>query len=486
MAQESLKEKTIKGTGWSAVDNIANQGITFLTGLVLARLLTPEEYGLIAIISIFINVFNSFVDSGLSNALIRKNNANDTDYNTVFWSNLSISVLLSIVLFFGAIPIAKFFSRPQLEPLTQVMSVILIINAFAIIQRTILIKKIDFKTQTKVSLIASISSGVVGIAMAFIGLGVWALVLQQITRQFLNSLFLWIFSKWRPMWEFSKSSFNDFFGFGWKLLVSSIIGTIWNELYQVVIGRFYTPATLGQYTRASQFGSIFSSNITGVVMRVSYPVLSGIKEDKERLREAYRRIIKVTMLVTMCCMIGLAGCAGSFVYVLVGRQWMDCVPMLQILCFNLMLYPLHSINLNMLQVQGRSDIFLKLEIIKRIIGIGPLLLGVFVGIYWMLISSVFVGFFSFYLNARFSGPYLNYDVLNQVKDIMPSFFVALLMGLIVYFIGLIKLNPFILLPVQVLVGVVCVILICKLMRLNEYNEIKVICVNTLIKLKSLI
>lgn len=486
MSEESLKNKTVKGASWSFIDSIAGQGITFLVGLVLARLLTPEEYGLIGIIIIFIAVFNSIVDSGFSNALIRKNDAKDIDYNTVFISNLVLSAVLFGVLYISAPAISNFFNQPQLIPLLRVMGSIVIINAFAIIQRTILVKKVDFKTQTKVSLISSITSGVVGIGMAVGGLGVWSLVGQQISRQFLNSVFLWIYSRWYPKLQFSIQSFMELFTFGWKLLVSSLIDTVWREIYQVIIGKCYSPVALGQYTRALQFASICSSNLTTVVQRVSFPVLSSVQDDKERLKNGYRRIIKVAMLVTFVLMLGLAAVAKPLVLSLIGEQWLPCVPFLQIICLQMMLYPLHSLNLNMLQVQGRSDLFLKLEIIKKIIAIGPLLLGIFVNIYWMLGGSVVTGCIAYYLNAYYSGPFLNYSIKEQVKDILPSFGVAVAMAVLVYAMSFIPLNPFILLPLQIVAGAIITISICETTKLPEYLEIKGIAlpiINKVIKRK---
>ncbi len=472
MAEESLKNKTVKGASWSFIDSIAGQGITFLVGLVLARLLTPEEYGLIGIITIFIAVFNSIVDSGFSNALIRKNDAKDIDYNTVFISNLVVSVVLFWVLFLCAPFISRFFNQPQLIPLLRVMGSIVIINAFAIIQRTIFVKNVDFKTQTKVSVISSITSGVVGIGMAVSGCGVWSLVGQQISRQFLNTAFLWLYSKWYPKLHFSFQSFKELFSFGWKLLVSGLIDTVWREIYQVVIGKCYSPATLGMYTRAQQFASICSSNLTSVVQRVSYPVLSSVQDDKERLKNGYKRIIKVTMLLTFTLMLGLAAVAKPMVLALIGEQWLSCVPFLQIICLQMMLYPLHSLNLNMLQVQGRSDLFLRLEIIKKIIAVGPLLLGIFVDIYWMLGGSVLTGFISYYLNAYYSGPFLNYSIKEQVKDILPCFGVAVAMAVPVLAMSFIPMNPFILLPLQIVVGAVITITICEITKLPEYIEVK--------------
>lgn len=472
MAEESLKNKTVKGASWSFIDNVASQGITFLVGLVLARLLSPEEYGLIGIITIFIAVFNSIVDSGFSNALIRKNDAKEIDYNTVFITNLLLSIVLFGVLYLSAPAISNFFNQAQLLPLLRVMGIIVIINAFAIIQRAILVKKVDFKTQTKVSLISSISSGFVGIGMAFCDFGVWSLVGQQISRQFLNSSFLWFYSKWCPKLQFSIQSFKELFGFGWKLLISSLIDTAWREIYQVVIGKCYSPASLGQYARAQQFASICSSNLTTVVQRVSYPVLSSVQDDKERLKNGYKRIIKVTMMLAFTLILGLAAVAKPMILVMIGEQWLPCVPFLQIICLQMMLYPLHSLNLNMLQVQGRSDLFLKLEIIKKIIAIGPLLMGVFVDIYWMLGGSVLTGFISYYLNAYYSGPFLNYSIKEQVKDILPSFGVAAAMAVPVFAMSYIPLNPFVLLPLQIVTGAIITVLICEVTQLYEYIELK--------------
>lgn len=349
-----------------------------------------------------------------------------------------------------------------------------------------MVKKVDFKTQTKVSLISSISSGFIGIGMAVSDLGVWSLVGQQISRQFLNSAFLWIFSQWYPKIQFSFKSFKELFSFGWKLLVSGLIDTVWREIYQVVIGKCYTPVALGQYTRAQQFASICSSNLTSVVQRVSFPVLSSVQDDKERLKNGYKRIIKVTMLLTFVLMLGLAAVAKPLVLALIGEQWLPCVSYLQIICLQMMLYPLHSLNLNMLQVQGRSDLFLKLEIIKKIIAIGPLLLGIFVNIYWMLGGSVVTGFIAYYLNAYYSGPFLNYSIKEQVKDILPSFGVAIAMAVPVLAMSFIPMNPFILLLSQIVIGTIITIGICEATKLPEYLEIKGIAmpvINKVIKRK---
>lgn len=472
MNEGSLKNKTVKGIGWSALENVTRLGVTFVVSIVLARLLSPEEYGLIGILTIFIAVFNAIVDSGFTNALIRKQDATDTDYSTVFYTNLVLSVVLSAVLFFCAKPISIFFDRQELVLLTQVMSSVVIINALSLVQRVRTTKAIDFKTQTKITFISSVGSGILGITMAYMGHGVWALVGQQISNQLLTTLLFWIYNKWMPKLIFSWASFKDMWAFGSKLLASGLIDTVWKEIYQVVIGKCYSPATLGLYTRAKQFADLCSSNLTSVVQRVSYPVLSSIQDDKARLKEAYQRVIKTTMLPTFVLMLGMATCAEPMIYVLIGEQWLECVPMLQIICTYGMLFPLHALNLNMLQVQGRSDLFLKLEIIKKIIAIGPLLLGIFVDIYLMLGMSIITGVVSYYLNAYYSGPFLNYSIKEQVKDILPSFGVAVAMAVPVYAMSFIPLNPFILLPLQIVAGAIITIAICEVTKLPEYIELK--------------
>ena len=477
-----LRKKTLHGAGWSFIDNIANYGVSFIVGLILARMLTPQEYGLIGIILIFIALFNTIVDSGFSNALIRNKDAKEIDYNTVFFVNLAVSLLLFVICYFSAPVIATFFNEPQLTPLTRVMGIVVVINAFAIIQRTILIKKINFKIQTKVSLVASVGSGIIGIVMAVLGMGVWSLVAQQISRQLLNTIFLWLWNSWRPRMQFSYASFKEHFGFGWKLLTSSVIDTVWREIYQVVIGKYYAAAALGEYTRAKQFGDIFSSNMTSVVQRVTYPVLSSIQDDKDKLKYGYRRIIKTTMFIAFVCMLMLAAVSRPMIEVLIGNQWGEAAKMLPILCFNMMLYPLHAINLNMLQVQGRSDLFLRLEIIKKCIAVIPLCLGIFVGIYWMLWGSLCAGLFNYYLNSYYSGKFLNYDIITQIKDISPSFFLASAAALMVYAVSFIPMSLYIVFPMQLVVGLVAVIVLSEIFKIDEYKEIKKIVQSAIIKI----
>lgn len=469
---ESLKNKAVRGAKWSFIDNIANVGVAFLVGLVLARLLTPAEYGIMAMIAIFIAISTSIVDSGFSNALIRKVRIERIDYNTVFFFNLVVSIALYAILYAAAPAISDFFKEPVLTDVLRVLGWVLVINAFGIIPRTILVRNIDFKTQTKVSVISSVVSGVVGISMAIAGWGVWSLMWQQLSRQFLNSLFLWLFCKWIPVWEFSVKSFKEMFNFGYKLLLSGLLDTVYKNIYYVVIGRFYNSAQLGQYTRAEQFNTIFSSNLTSVVQRVSYPVLSSIQEEPERLREAYRRVIKLTMLVAFACMLGLAAVAKPLIIILIGEKWMPAVAFLQIICFSGMLYPLHAINLNILQVKGRSDLFLKLEIIKKIIAVGPVAIGIFYGIEYMLWGGVLTSFIAYFLNSYYSAELIHYPTKEQLKDIFPTFAVSLIVAAAMWSLSLLDMPMYVLLFVQIVAGLALAFALYEKLQLSEYLEAK--------------
>lgn len=472
MQQDTLKNKTIKGVGWSAADAFLGQGITFLVGLVLARILSPEEYGLIGICLIFTTVLNGVVDSGFSSALIRKKDATNDDFNTMFITNLVISFVLYIGLYFASPYIATFFDRTELTPLIRVLGVVLIINALSITQNTILTKRIDFKTKTKVSLISATISGVVGIAMAYSGFGVWALISQVLTKQLLYTICLWIFNRWWPNFTFSSESFRYMWGFGSKMMLSGLLDNIWKQLYQVVVGKFYSPATLGQYSRSKEYANIFSANLTSIVQRVSYPALAEIQDDKSRMIAAYRKVIKVTMFVTCVCMISIGAVAEPLIYCLIGPKWHEAATYLPLICITMSLYPLHAINLNMLQIQGRSDIFLYLDIIKKIIGIAPLAMGVFMNIYWMLTGSIVTGVISFFLNSYYTGKRLGYTSWMQLRDVSTSYAVAFTIAIAVYFLKYLPLSYWAILPIQIVIGVSVGIIVCERLQLTEYKEIK--------------
>ena len=480
---ESLKDRTVKGVAWSGIDNIAQFGVSFLVSIVLARLLSPDDYGLIGIIAIFTAICTTLINGGFTNALIRKKDVTDDDYNTAFIVNLWMSIMLYAVIYFCSPFIAKFFGRDELVLLTRVSSVSLIIGALAIVQQTRLTKRIDFKTQTKITLIASISSGVIGIAMALLGYGVWSLVAQQISSQAFRTVLLWLFNHWSPRFSFSKKSFKDLFGFGWKIMVSGLLDTLWKELYQVIVGKFYSPATLGQYTRAKQFSQLFSSNLTNVIQRVTFPVLSNIQDDKERMVGAYRRIIKTTMFFTAISMFSLGAVSEPFLYCLIGPKWSEAAMYLPLICIVASLYPLHAINLNMLQIQGRSDIFLGLEVVKKIISLGPLFVGAFIGIMPMLYASLLSGIIAYFLNSYYTGKKLGYTSWMQIKDVAPSYGVAFAVALSVWFLKYLPVSNWIILPLQIMVGSVFFFILCSICKLEEYAETKRIISSFIKKLK---
>lgn len=482
MSESSLRNKTIKGTFWSAADAFLGQGITFVVGIVLARLLSPEEYGMIGICLIFTTILNGIVDSGFSNAIIRKKEATNDDYNTMFITNMVVSVVLYALLYFSAPLISSFFQM-KLTSIVRVIGLVLIINGLSLTQQTNLTKKIDFKTKTKASIVSAIISGAIGIGMAYAGFGVWALVAQLLSKQIVYTIALWILNRWMPNFHFSVESFKYMWGFGWKLLVSGLLDRLWAQMYQVVVGKFYSPATLGQYTRGREYANIFSANITSIVQRVTYPVLAEVQDEKERMVSAYRKVIKMTMFVICVCMISLGAVAEPLIYCLIGEKWHQAATFLPLICISMSLYPLHAINLNMLQVQGRSDIFLYLEIVKKIIAIGPLCIGIFFDIYWMLVGSIITGFICFFLNSYYTGRKLGYSSWKQLKDIAPSYIVALVIALAVYFLKYLPFNHWVILPMQIIVGILVFFAVCEITKLSEYIEIKNIALSAVNKIR---
>lgn len=472
MAEQSLKEKTVRGVGWSAVDNVAQYAVSFLVSIVLARLLSPDEYGLIGIVGIFTAICITLINGGFGSALIRKIDASEDDYNTAFLVNLGMSLLLYVVIYLCSPLIATFFNREELVALTRIASLGMIIGALALVQQTKLTKRLDFKTQTKITLIASVSSGCIGISMAVLGCGVWSLVAQSLTSQLIKTVLLWFFNKWIPKFKFSIASFRDLFGFGWKMMASGLLDTVWKELYQVVVGKFYSSATLGQYTRAKGFAHLFSSNLTSVIQRVTYPVLSEVQDDKMRLGAAFRRIIKMTMFVTATCMFFLGAISGPLLFCLIGPKWHEAATYLPLICISMSLYPLHAINLNMLQVQGRSDLFLALEIIKKIIALIPLFVGAFVGIMPMLYVNLITGMISYFLNSFWTGKFLGYSSWKQIKDIAPSYGLASLVAVSVWFLKYLPVSNWIILPVQIIVGLIVFFVVVNIVKMPEYSEVK--------------
>lgn len=469
----SLKQKTISGLLWSFIDNIASQGIQFIVGIILARILTPKEFGLIGMLTIFISVSQSFIDSGFTNALIRKKDCSQADYSTVFFYNLVVGIVFFFLLFISAPAISTFFKEPQLKALAQVLALVLIIDSLTIIQRTILTKRIDFKLQTRISVISSAVSGVIAIILAFKGLGVWSLVLQTLVRQTLNSFFLWLWNHWRPVLIFSKKSFSELFGFGSKLLVSGLIDTIYQNIYYLVIGKYFLAEELGFYTRARQFETLPANNINNVISRVTFPVLAQAQDNPEFLKAGYKKMIRSTMLMTFVLMLGMAAVAEPMVISLIGEKWRPSIIYVQLLCFSGMFYPLHTLNLNMLNVKGHSGLYLKLEVIKKILVIPTIVIGVFFGMKIMLYGLILNNIIAYYLNSYWSGRFIGYSFKEQVMDIIPSFLIAVGIAIIVYFLGYFLPTPYLLtLIIQISGGALIFFGTCELVKMSDYLYLK--------------
>lgn len=417
---DSLRYKAAKGILWSTVERFSVQGMQFLIMIVMARLLTPHDYGIIGMLTIFLAVSQSLIDSGFSQALIRKQGRTEIDNNTVFYFNIVVSALLYVILYVSAPFVADFYDTPQLCPVMRVVCLGIIFNSLAVVQRALLTIRIDFKTQAKAALTAAVTSGVAGIAMAYHGFGVWSLVAQQLLNLGINTGLLWLLSKWRPRLVYSWRSFHELFAFGSKLLVSGLLDTIYRNIYPIVIGKLFSASSLGHYTRAHQFSEFPSSNLTGIIQRVTYPVLCEIQDDDERLSDIYRRFLKLSAFVIFPLMIGLSSVAQPFVYIMLGPQWDFCGQLLQIICFAMMWYPIHAINLNLLQVKGRSDLFLRLEIIKKILGVSVLCITAPFGLVVMCYGSILNSLVALAINTYYTGRLINVGFLKQMRDLLPT------------------------------------------------------------------
>ena len=469
----SLREKALKGLFWSFTDNSISKGLNFIVGIILARLLSPREFGLIGMLAIFIGVSETIINSGFGLALIRKTDARQVDYNSVFFFNISFSLLLYFVLFVTSRNISDFFKEPQLEEILKVLSLVLVINAFSLVQGTILVKNIDFKTVAKVTFFSSVLSGALSIILAFRGFGVWSLVAKSLANSFVTSLLLWFLNRWRPTLELSYKSFLEMYRFAYKLLISSLLYTTYINIYKLIIGRLYSATELGFYSRAEQFQILPASNITGVIQKVSLPLLTNFKEDRISLKSNYRKMVKATMFLTFSIMIGMAASAEPMISVIIGEAWLPAVPYLQILCFAGMLGPLHTLNLNILFIDGRSDLGLKLEIYKIFVAIPVIILGVIWGIKAMLVGMIGHSFISYYLNGSISGRIIQYPFREQLKDILPSFLLACMMGMIVFLLGLIlPVNDVVKLVLQVTTGIGLILIGGHLLDLEPYLFIR--------------
>ena len=469
---DSLKQKTIKGILWSILERFSVQGIQFVVMIIMARMLTPNDYGLVGMLAVFIAVSQSLVDSGFSQALIRKQDRTETDNSTVFYFNLVVGLLLYGVLFATAPLIADFYDESKLIPITRVIGLSVLFNSLVVVQRALLIVKIDFKTQAKAALIAAITSGAVGIWMASVGYGVWSIVTQQLVNLGLNTLLLWGLSHWRPRWIYSWKSFHELFGFGSKLLASGLIDTLYRNIYLIVIGKVFSAADLGYYTRAHQFTDFPSSNLTSIIQRVTYPILCSIQNENERLANVYRRFLRISAFIIFPLMMGLAAVAEPLVLTLLKEQWLFAATLLSIICFQMMWYPIHAINLNLLQVKGRSDLFLKLEIYKKIVGVIILCITIPMGLVAMCVGGFFSSMIALIINTYYTGKLIGVGFIRQMCDLTPTFLLSVSMGIVVYFIiNILDIHPIVQLGLGIAIGILYYFFLALLFKFPEFKEL---------------
>lgn len=422
---DDLKNKTVKGVSWSFVEQILTRGANFIIGVILARLLTPTDYGLVGMIGVFIAVSQIFIDGGLSSALIRTKAPSEKDYSTVFIINMVMSILLYAILFFSAKPIADFYEQPILKPFLRVVSLTLVISSLGAVHNTLLTIRVDFKTKSYISIITAVFSGIIGIICAYRGMGAWALAAQSLSATLICTLLLIVLVRWIPKAGFSKESFTRLFSYSSKLLVSNLIRVLYDNAYSIVIGKKFSASSLGQYTRAGQFPIVANATVANALNRVAFPVLSQIQDDDKRLVHVYEKYIQLSCFIIFPILLWMCGCAKPFILLLLTEKWIDCIPLMQILCFSLLLYSATSINLDLLYVKGRSDLALRLEIIKKLIAITILFTSMFWGLKAMCLGQVVYSFIDFGLNTFYTKRMLNYGLWPQLRSIAPYFFCAL-------------------------------------------------------------
>jgi len=469
---KNLKEKTINGLLWSFFESFSNKGIQLVVGIILARILDPKDFGLIGLTTIFITFSKSFTDSGLTSALIRKQDCTQKDYATVFVFNLVIAVCIYFLIFIGAGFISRFFEEEQLKNILIVSSLGIVLQAFGAVQQSVFIKKLDFKLLTKISFTATLISGFIAIIMALNGFGVWSLVALFLGNLTIYTLLLWFFSKWKPSWLFDKNSFNELFGFGKNLLFSSLIAVGYNTVFRAVISKSFSIEQLGFFDRSNRFQLLISENFGSIINKVSYPSLSKITK-KERLKNALSKLIKNSMFITFLAMFGLAAVAKPFILVLIGEKWSESIVYLQLLIFAGVFYPIHVININFLKVYGRSDLILKIELIKKLIAIPMLIATAFISVKAMIVSMIILSMIELFINGYYTQKFINYTIREQLLDIFPSFILASVMGILVYFIGgLFTQISWYSLFIQIVVGLVFVILVSEFLKQKEYLQVK--------------
>lgn len=469
---DSLKHKTKVGAYWALFNQLANNGVVFLVSIVMARLLTPEDFGITALPAVFIAIADIFIESGFSSALVRKKELKEEDLSTAFYFSIGVGIFCYFVLFFASPIIAGFYNEPILETLIKVTALSFLVLPMTTPQTVIMKRNIDFKTPAKVCIISRVSSGILGIVMAYVGYGLWALVISNLANVLLTFVLNWFCVRWYPHAGWSRDSFRYLFGYGSKFMLTTLINRIYTNITPLFIGKYFSTAQLGIYNTAEKYTNMPSRLLTGVVQNVTFPVLSKLQDDDDVLSRNYRKMIRLSSFVVFPVMIMLLVLAEPIIVVLVTDRWLPCVPYMQIMCLWVMWHPIHSLNLNLLLIKGRSDLFLKLEIYKTAIGLVIMLLTLPFGITYFLWGSVINSLISLYINTYYSQKLINVGFWRQMGDIVPIVIISALSGLIVFF--LIKLTEVMILKLIIggFSGLVSYLGFAFILKRTELDDIK--------------
>lgn len=454
---------------WRFAERCGAQAVTLIVSIVLARILIPSDFGTVSLVMVFTTIMQVFVDSGLGTALIQKKDADDLDFSSVFYFNFAVCLILYAVMFMAAPLIAGFYNDTSLTSIIRVISLTIIISGVKGIQQSYVSRNMLFKSFFFATLGGTIFSAFLGIGMAYAGCGVWSIVAQQLSNTAIDTLILWITVKWRPKKMFSWERLKGLLSYGWKLLASSLLDTVYNNLRNLIIGKIYTSADLAYYNQGDKFPKVIVTNINASIDSVLLPSMAGEQDHRDRVKSMTRWAIKTSTYIMAPLMMGLMFCAEPVVKLLLTDKWLPCVPYLRIFCFTYMFWPIHTANLNAIKAMGRSDLFLKLEIVKKIMGLTLLLLTMRISVMAMAYSLIVSGVCSQVINSWPNWKLLDYNYLEQLRDILPSIIIALIMGIIVYFIGFLRLPTIIILLIQVLTGAAIYIGASALLHLEEFE-----------------
>lgn len=453
---------------WRFAERCGAQLVTFIVSIVLARILTPSDYGTIALVTVFTTILQVFIDSGLSTALIQKKDADDLDFSSVFYFNFVICIILYLIMFVSAPFIADFYKDSSLVSIVRVIGLTLIISGVKGVQQSYVSRHMLFKRFFFSTLGGTIFSAVLGIIMAYAGFGVWAIVFQQLSNNAIDTLILWITVKWRPIKKFSWSRLKNLLSFGWKMLASSLLDTVYNNLRNMIIGKLYTSADLAFYNQGDKFPKLIVTNINTSIDSVLLPTMSNEQDNHVRVKDMTRRAIKISTYIMAPLMIGLAFCAKPIVQIVLTDKWLPCVPYLQIFCISYLFWPIHTANLNAIKAMGRSDLFLKLEVIKKFMGMILLLITMNISVMAMAYSLLISGLISQVINSWPNRYLLKYSYIDQIKDILPNIVMALIMGGFVYFISYLNLPILVSLVVQILSGGIIYLMLSILTKNDSF------------------